>query len=69
MQQRDVIRARLDKISGLMETETDPRNLDRLAAAWSKLAEQERILDGRPLPGSRRPRETKPVRPVMPDPV
>lgn len=33
----------------------DAQRLDRLASAWSKLAEQERILDGRPLPGSRKP--------------
>lgn len=33
----------------------DAAKLDRLAAAQSRLAEQERVLDGRPMPGSLRP--------------
>ncbi len=52
---RDVARARMDQLNALMEAESDPQKLDRLASAWSKLAEQERIADGRPLPGSRKP--------------
>jgi hypothetical protein len=59
-EQRDAIRRQLTRLDGLMSDTTDPRDLDRLAAAWAKLAEQERILDGRPLPGSRRPVEVKP---------
>jgi hypothetical protein len=58
----------MTRLDGLMSTATDPRDLDRLAAAWSKLAEQERILDGRPLPGSRRPTDTKPKQ-SFPGPV
>lgn len=33
-----------------------------LADAQAKLSDQERILDGRPLPGSRRPRPEKPTK-------
>lgn len=62
------VREQLDRLDQMMMTENDPQRLDRIASAQSKLAEQERILDGRPLPGSRRPRETKPVRVPLPDP-
>lgn len=58
--QRDTMRARMEQVNEAMQAElnsdeVDAAAVDRLAAAWSKLAEQERILDGRPLPGSRRP--------------
>lgn len=67
--QRDIIRARMERLTDKLDTEEDPSKLDRLAAAWSKLAEQERILDGRPLPGSRRPREERRApRPSLPEP-
>jgi hypothetical protein len=39
----------------MMMTEEDPAKIDRLASAQARLAEQERLLAGRPLPGSRRP--------------
>jgi hypothetical protein len=39
----------------MMMSEDDPQRLDRLASAQMRLAEQERILAGRPLPGSRKP--------------
>jgi hypothetical protein len=68
-EQRDVIRSRMKRLTDKLDTEEDPSKLDRLAAAWSKLAEQERILDGRPLPGSRRPREERrSARPSLPEP-
>ena len=52
------VRKQLDRIDALMLTETDPGKLDRLASAQNRLSEQERILAGRPLPGSiRRPVE------------
>lgn len=54
-EQRDILRARIKRLSDLMDTETDPSKLDRLASAWAKLSDQERITDGRPLPGSRKP--------------
>lgn len=49
------VRGQLDRLDVMMQTETDPQKLDRLASAQAKLAEQERQLAGRPLPGSLRP--------------
>jgi hypothetical protein len=49
------VRRQLDRLDNMMEGETDPQKLDRLASAQAKLAEQERQLAGRPLPGSLRP--------------
>src|ERR1700692_774653 len=60
--QRDAVRARMKRYETLMDAETDPSALDRLTSAWSRLAEQERILDGRPLPGSRRPTADRSVK-------
>ena len=51
------VRRQLTRIDEMMLDEVDPQKLDRLASAQSRLAEQERILAGRPLPGSRRPKE------------
>jgi len=55
------VRRQLDRIDEMLMEESDPQKLDRLAAASMRLAEQERILAGRPLPGSRRPPK-EPVR-------
>jgi hypothetical protein len=49
------VRERIDRVDGLLAEAVDPLDLDRLARALSTLAELERVLDGRPLPGSRRP--------------
>lgn len=49
------VRAQLDRIDEMMLDEDDPGKLDRLASAQARLSEQERILRGEPLPGSRRP--------------
>lgn len=49
------VRAQLKRLDVMMQTETDPQKLDRIASAQAKLAEQERQLAGRPLPGSLRP--------------
>jgi hypothetical protein len=49
------VREMLNRLDSMMTKESDPQRLDRLASAQSKLSEQERILDGRPLPGQRRP--------------
>lgn len=59
-QQTLALRARMKEIDKLLSLEAasddpDAAKMDRLASAWSKLAEQERISDGRPLPGSRKP--------------
>jgi hypothetical protein len=39
----------------MLDRELDPAKLDRLAAALERLCELERILSGRPLPGSLKP--------------
>lgn len=49
------VRKQLDRIDEMMMAESDPQRLDRLASAQARLSEQERTLDGRPLPGSMRP--------------
>ena len=49
------VRKQLDQVDAMMLTEDDPQRLDRLASAQMRLSEQERILAGRPLPGSRKP--------------
>ena len=49
------VRAELTRLDDLLKAETDPVKLDKLASALSRLAEQERQLAGRPLPGSLRP--------------
>lgn len=51
--QMDLINARLTE--QLSKDRIDPQAIDRLAAAQSRLSEQERILAGRPMPGSLRP--------------
>ena len=56
------VRAQLDKLDRMMISELDPAKLDRIASAQARLAEQERILAGRPLPGSRKPAQDRPQR-------
>lgn len=56
------VRKQLDSIDAMIAQETDPQRLDRLASAQSRVSEQERILSGRPLPGSQRPRLAKPAK-------
>lgn len=55
--QMDLINARLTE--ALKMKRPDPQAIDRLAAAQSRLSEQERILAGRPMPGSLRPASAK----------
>jgi hypothetical protein len=50
------VRAQLDRLDDMISREKDPHFIDRLASAQQRLSEQERILAGRPLPGSQRPR-------------
>lgn len=65
------VRALLDRLDELMMRSKEPAELRDLANATAKLQEQERILDGRPLPGSRRPREQKSqyVQPAVAEPL
>jgi hypothetical protein len=46
----------------------DEQAIERTARASAALSELERTLDGRPLPGSRRPKEEKPKTPTFPEP-
>jgi len=61
------IRAQLDLVDARITEEADRKTADGqrlnwLASAQERLAEQERILAGRPLPGSRRPLPDRPDR-------
>jgi len=49
------VRSQLIRLDLMMEKETDPQRLDRIASAQVRLAEHERQLAGRPMPGSLRP--------------
>ena len=49
------VRAQLDRIDRMIQSETDPQKLDRLAAASMRLSDQEFALAGRPKPGPRKP--------------
>jgi hypothetical protein len=53
------VRKQLERLDHLMKQETDPAKLDRLAAALYRLSEQERIMSGRPLPGSYKPESNR----------
>lgn len=53
------VRVQLDRIDAMMLQEVNPQAIERLAAAATRLAEQERIYDGRPLPGQLRPRSSR----------
>ncbi len=65
------VRLQLDKVFEAFVIEADKSNsdaskLDRLASAQARLSEQERILSGRPMPGSLRP-TTKATKPRISD--
>lgn len=49
------VRLQLDRLDKMMMEVNDPQKLDRIASAVARLAEQERQLSGRPLPGTLRP--------------
>ena len=60
------VREQIERLSDMLDEETDPQKLDRLACALGRVSEIERQLSNRPLPGSLRPpREDAPsVRPA-----
>lgn len=49
------VRDQLERLDKMAAEEDDPKRIKELADATTRLSEQERILDGRPMPGSRRP--------------
>jgi len=63
-------RKQIEQLNEQFESSTDPKELKALADALARLAEIERILDGRPLPGSRKP-SNRPARNsyAIPDPT
>ena len=63
------VRGQLDRLDKLMGEETDPQRLDRLASAQYRVSEQERILAGRPLPGSWKPERPKQAPRVRAEPI
>ena len=46
------VRCQLARLHDMLDDETDPQKLDRLASAIARLSELERQLANRPLPGS-----------------
>lgn len=57
------VRLQLARLDDLLDSESDPQKIDRLASASARLAEQERQLANRPLPGSRKPAAERPTAP------
>ena len=49
------VRGQIDAVEKLLDAATEPQAVDRFANALTRLYDLERILAGRPLPGSRRP--------------
>lgn len=49
------VRVLLDDVDEQLAKTRDPQDRERLARAANTLSERERVLSGRPLPGSRRP--------------
>jgi hypothetical protein len=49
------VRVQIERVEDLLTAATEPQAVDRYAAALARLYEIERVLAGRPLPGSRRP--------------
>ena len=49
------VRAQLDRIDYMLITARDSKRIKELTDASTRLSEQERILAGRPLPGTKRP--------------
>ena len=56
------VRKQIDQLSTMLEEESEPQSIDRLASAISRLSEIERQLSGRPLPGTLQPGREKPAR-------
>jgi hypothetical protein len=77
---QDRVRAHVHSILAILDRELatsgpkgghrpiDGTQVDRLASALERLLDLERVLDGRPLPGSRRPRDPEPPRRPPPRP-
>ena len=53
------VRAQIERVSQLLDKSDEPQAVDRFANALTRLYELERVLAGRPLPGSRRPAQDR----------
>jgi hypothetical protein len=64
-------RAHISRINSMLDKEQDAQQLERLARALNVLSERERVLAGRPLPGSRKPapERSKPKAPIYAMPI
>ena len=49
------VRIQVESLNKLLDTELDPQKIDRLVNAIYRLTELERVIAGRPLPGSYKP--------------
>lgn len=49
------VRGQIDRVEQLLDDADEPQAVDRFANALTRLYDLERVLAGRPLPGSRRP--------------
>ena len=49
------VRGQIDRVEGLLDDACEPQAVDRFANALTRLYDLERVLAGRPLPGSKRP--------------
>jgi hypothetical protein len=53
-------RGQLDRLHAMLAKSKDAQEIERLARSIASLSELERVLSGRPLPGSRRPGKESP---------
>lgn len=53
------VRKQIRFVDSLLESSIDADQISKLATASAKLAEQERLLAGRPTPGSNKPKSSK----------
>lgn len=58
------VRLHIDRLDAMLDTESDPQKIDKLASAITRLSELERQLSNRPLPGSFKPAAPKKQRPA-----
>lgn len=55
-----IVRAQIQHVDQLLEGSIDAQQISQLATASAKLAEQERLLAGRPTPGASKPAQIRP---------
>ncbi len=55
----------MKRIAELRSATTVAKEIRDYSAAWAIVADEERKWDGRPLPGSRKPRSEEPERPTF----